>query len=124
MLGLSLLFFLVAIIASVFGYTHLMVGATEIGKILFIIFLILFFISLVLQLLKKMKFTITQNLRGRNDMLGWVLMFLIIALIAGLLGFTGLMVTATEIAKIIFFVFLVLCIVSFVIFLIRRSRLP
>jgi uncharacterized membrane protein YtjA (UPF0391 family) len=41
------------------------------------------------------------------DMLHWTLMFLIIALVAGILGFGGIAGTATGIAKILFFVFLV-----------------
>ncbi|MGE0193384.1 MAG: DUF1328 domain-containing protein [Planctomycetota bacterium] len=51
-------------------------------------------------------------------MLGWSLIFLIIALIAGALGFGIIGGTAILIAKILFFVFLVL----FVISLIRGRR--
>jgi uncharacterized membrane protein YtjA (UPF0391 family) len=40
-------------------------------------------------------------------MLHWTLMFLIIALVAGILGFGGIAGTATGIAKTLFFVFLV-----------------
>jgi uncharacterized membrane protein YtjA (UPF0391 family) len=45
-------------------------------------------------------------------MLHWALVFLVIALIAGLFGFTGIYVAAAGIAKILFFVFLLLLIVS------------
>lgn len=45
-------------------------------------------------------------------MLQWALVFLVVALIAGLLGFTSIYVAAAGIAKILFFVFLVLFIVS------------
>ena len=45
-------------------------------------------------------------------MLYWALVFLVVALVAGLLGFTGIYVAAAGIAKILFFVFLVLFIVS------------
>ena len=45
-------------------------------------------------------------------MLYWAVVFLVVALIAGLLGFTGVYVAAAGIAKILFFVFLVLFIVS------------
>lgn len=47
-----------------------------------------------------------------ENMLSWILTFLVIALIAGVLGFTGIAGAATEIAKILFFVFLVLLILS------------
>jgi uncharacterized membrane protein YtjA (UPF0391 family) len=45
-------------------------------------------------------------------MLTWSLMFLVIALIAGVLGFTAIAGTAYFAAKILFFVFLVLFVVS------------
>jgi uncharacterized membrane protein YtjA (UPF0391 family) len=45
-------------------------------------------------------------------MLHWALVFLIIALIAGVFGFTGVYLAAAGIAKILFFIFLVLLIVS------------
>jgi uncharacterized membrane protein YtjA (UPF0391 family) len=45
-------------------------------------------------------------------MLYWALVFLIIALVAGLFGFTGLYLAAAGIAKIIFFVFIVLLLIS------------
>jgi uncharacterized membrane protein YtjA (UPF0391 family) len=49
------------------------------------------------------------------DMLGWVVTFLIIALIAGILGFGGVAGASIEIAKIIFFIAVVLFLVSAVI---------
>jgi uncharacterized membrane protein YtjA (UPF0391 family) len=45
-------------------------------------------------------------------MLHWALVFLVIALIAGVLGFSGVYVAAAGIAKVLFFVFLVLFIIS------------
>jgi uncharacterized membrane protein YtjA (UPF0391 family) len=45
-------------------------------------------------------------------MFGWVVTFLIIALIAGVLGFGGLAGASIEIAKIIFFIAVVLFLVS------------
>jgi uncharacterized membrane protein YtjA (UPF0391 family) len=47
-------------------------------------------------------------------MLGWTLMFLIIALLAGVLGFTSIAGAAAGIAQILFVVFLVLFLASFV----------
>ena len=60
--------------------------------------------------------------RGRV-MLGWVVTFLIVALIAGILGFGGIAGASIEIAKIIFFIAVVLFLVSAVVSLARgRSR--
>ena len=47
-------------------------------------------------------------------MLYWALVFLVIALVAGVLGFGGVYVAAAGIAKILFFIFLVLFIVSLI----------
>ncbi|HWB09822.1 MAG TPA: DUF1328 domain-containing protein [Pirellulales bacterium] len=47
-------------------------------------------------------------------MLRWSLIFLVVALIAGVLGFWGLEGMAMWFAKVLFLVFLVLFIVSFV----------
>jgi uncharacterized membrane protein YtjA (UPF0391 family) len=56
-------------------------------------------------------------------MLGWVLTFLVVALIAGVLGFTGIAGASIEIAKIIFFIAVVLFLIS-VIFGALRGRSP
>jgi uncharacterized membrane protein YtjA (UPF0391 family) len=56
-------------------------------------------------------------------MLGWVVTFLIVALIAGILGFGGVAGASIEIAKIIFFVAIILFLVSAVVGLARgRNR--
>ena len=56
-------------------------------------------------------------------MLGWVVTFLIVALIAGLLGFGGIAGASVEIAKIIFFIAVLLFLVSAVVGLARgRSQ--
>ena len=47
-------------------------------------------------------------------MLGWALVFLIVALIAGYLGFVAMAGLAATIAKILFIVFIALLIVSFI----------
>lgn len=52
-------------------------------------------------------------------MLGWVVTFLIIALVAGILGFGGIAGASIEIAKIIFFIAVVLFLVSAIIGLAR-----
>ena len=48
MLGWSILFLIVAIIAGVFGFGGIAVAATDIARLLFVVFLILFVISLLL----------------------------------------------------------------------------
>ena len=55
-------------------------------------------------------------------MLGWVVTFLIIALVAGLLGFGGIAGASIEIAKIVFFIAIVLSAVSAVVGLMRGRR--
>jgi len=47
-------------------------------------------------------------------MLGWTLVFLIVAIIAAILGFGLVANTATLIAKILFFIFLILFIISLI----------
>jgi uncharacterized membrane protein YtjA (UPF0391 family) len=53
-------------------------------------------------------------------MLGWVVTFLIIALIAGVLGFGGIAGASIEIAKAIFFIAVILFLVSAVVGVSRR----
>jgi uncharacterized membrane protein YtjA (UPF0391 family) len=56
-------------------------------------------------------------------MFGWVVTFLIVALIAGVLGFGGVAGASIEIAKIIFFIAVVLFLISAVVGLARgRTR--
>ena len=52
-------------------------------------------------------------------MLTWALVFLIVALIAGVLGFTRIAGASIAIAKLLFFIFLVLFVASLVVHLIR-----
>ena len=47
-------------------------------------------------------------------MLRWTLIFLIIALVAGVFGFWQLQGTAMQIARILFFIFIVLFLVSLI----------
>lgn len=47
-------------------------------------------------------------------MFGWVLTFLVVALIAGVLGFGGIAGASIEIAKIIFFIAVVLFLASLI----------
>jgi uncharacterized membrane protein YtjA (UPF0391 family) len=47
-------------------------------------------------------------------MLGWIVTFLVVALIAAALGFGGIAGTAVGLAKLVFYVFLVLFLMSLV----------
>lgn len=53
MLHYAAVFFVIALIAAVFGFGGIAAGAASIAKVLFFIFLIGFVISLVLGLLKR-----------------------------------------------------------------------
>lgn len=55
MLGWAIAFFIIAIIAAVFGFGGIAAGAASIAKILFIIFLILFVLSLIFGLVRRGK---------------------------------------------------------------------
>lgn len=48
-------------------------------------------------------------------MLGWALMFFILAIVAGIFGFTGISLILTDIAKILFFIFIVLFVIALLI---------
>ena len=48
MLRWSLIFFIIAIVAAIFGFGDVAAGATSIAKVLFTIFLVLFLLSLIL----------------------------------------------------------------------------
>jgi uncharacterized membrane protein YtjA (UPF0391 family) len=56
-----------------------------------------------------------QHKRGDSTVLGWALIFFIVALISGYLGFFGLAGMAASIAKVLFLIFLVLLVVSFIV---------
>ncbi len=55
-------------------------------------------------------------------MLRWALIFLVVALIAGVLGFTSLFGAAIAIAKLLFYIFVVLFLISLVMHLVRGGR--
>jgi uncharacterized membrane protein YtjA (UPF0391 family) len=54
-LRLVILFFILALLAAVFGFTGIAVGLASVAKILFFIFLVLFLISLVTGSLRGFK---------------------------------------------------------------------
>jgi uncharacterized membrane protein YtjA (UPF0391 family) len=47
------IFFVIAIIAAVFGFGGIAAGATEIAKILFFVFLVVFVLTLLLGLFRR-----------------------------------------------------------------------
>lgn len=53
MLYWAVIFFIVAIIAAVFGFGDIAAGATSIAKILFFVFLILFVLSLITGVMRR-----------------------------------------------------------------------
>jgi len=53
MLHYAIVFFLIALVAAVFGFGGIAVGAAEIAKVLFFIFLVLFVVSLVAGLIRR-----------------------------------------------------------------------
>jgi uncharacterized membrane protein YtjA (UPF0391 family) len=55
-----------------------------------------------------------KRVSGGVLMLSWAIMFLVVALIAGILGFGFIAGTAAVIAKVLFVIFLVLFLVSFI----------
>jgi uncharacterized membrane protein YtjA (UPF0391 family) len=53
MLHYAVVFFVIALIAAVFGFGGIAAGAVEIGKILFFVFLVIAAITFVMSLLRK-----------------------------------------------------------------------
>ena len=55
MLYYAIVFFVIALVAAVFGFGGIAAGAVEIAKILFFIFLVLFVASLIFGLMRRSK---------------------------------------------------------------------
>jgi uncharacterized membrane protein YtjA (UPF0391 family) len=53
MLHYAVVFFVIALVAALFGFGGIAAGAAEIAKILFFIFLVLFVVSLIVGMLRK-----------------------------------------------------------------------
>ena len=53
MLHYAIVFFVIALIAAVFGFGGIAAGAVEIGKILFFVFLLIAAVTFVMSLLRK-----------------------------------------------------------------------
>jgi uncharacterized membrane protein YtjA (UPF0391 family) len=58
MLGFAVAFFIIAIIAAVFGFGGIAAGAASIAKILFFVFLVLFILSLIAGLFRRGRTTV------------------------------------------------------------------
>ena len=54
-------------------------------------------------------------------MLGWALVFLLVAIVAAIFGFGGIAVASAGIAKLLFFLFLVIFLVTLVMSIARRA---
>ena len=48
MLRYSAIFFIIAIVAAIFGFGNIAAGATDVARVLFFVFLVVFLISLVM----------------------------------------------------------------------------
>ena len=53
MLRYAVIFLVIALIAAVFGFGGIAAGATEIAKILFYVFLLIFVVSLIIGLTRR-----------------------------------------------------------------------
>ncbi len=53
MLHYAVVFFVIALIAAVFGFTGIAVGAAEIAKVLFFIFLVIFLVTLLFGVFRR-----------------------------------------------------------------------
>lgn len=53
MLHYAVVFFVIALIAALFGFTRIAAGAAEIAKILFLVFIVIAAVSFILSLVKK-----------------------------------------------------------------------
>lgn len=56
-------------------------------------------------------------------MLGWAVVFLVVAIIAAVFGFGGIAAGAVTIAKILFFIFLLVFIITLVMHFMQRRRI-
>jgi uncharacterized membrane protein YtjA (UPF0391 family) len=53
MLHMAAVFFVIALVAALFGFGGIAAGAVEIAKILFVIFLVMFVVTLAMGLFKR-----------------------------------------------------------------------
>ncbi|WP_322025158.1 DUF1328 domain-containing protein [Burkholderia sp. BCC1977] len=53
MLRYAIIFFIIAIVAAVFGFGGIAAGAVEIAKILFYIFVVIFLVTLLLGVVRR-----------------------------------------------------------------------
>jgi uncharacterized membrane protein YtjA (UPF0391 family) len=53
MLKWAAIFFVIALVAAVFGFGGIAAGAVEIARILFVVFLIIFLVTLIMGMMRK-----------------------------------------------------------------------
>lgn len=53
MLHYAVVFFVIALVAALLGFTGIAAGAVEIAKVLFFIFIVLFLVSLIVGLIRR-----------------------------------------------------------------------
>jgi uncharacterized membrane protein YtjA (UPF0391 family) len=53
MLGWAAAFFIIAIVAAIFGFGGIAAGAVSIAKVIFFVFLVLFLLSLIMGLVRR-----------------------------------------------------------------------
>jgi uncharacterized membrane protein YtjA (UPF0391 family) len=64
---------------------------------------------------EDVQFDDVHGQKEKSSMLYWAVIFLVVAIIAGIFGFGGISQAATGIAKILFLIFIVLFLVSLVV---------
>ena len=105
MLYYAALFFVIALIAALFGFGGVAAGAAEIAEDS-----LLHFPRTVRRFARRRTVQTRTLNAGRISMLKWALIFFLISIVAGFFGFTGVAAGAASIAKILFFIFLVIAI--------------
>lgn len=111
MLQWALIFFVISIVAAIFGFTGIAVTTAAIAKIICLVYVSLFIITLILYFTKV-------NL----SIVGWLVVFFVAALISGILAFTGTVAAIVGISTIVFYIFLILCLASFAIHFMTRPK--
>jgi uncharacterized membrane protein YtjA (UPF0391 family) len=109
MLVYAVIFFILAGLAAVFGFGGAATKFADLAKFFSLIFIILFLVSLFYT-----KLVMIKNSIGGIPILNYAVLFLILAVLAGVLGFGGLASSFIGIAKTLALIFVVLFVVSVV----------
>lgn len=111
MLQWALIFFVISIVAAIFGFTGIAVTTAAIAKIICLVYVSLFIITLILYFTKIHLSTV-----------GWLVVFFVAALITGILAFTGTVAAIVEISTVVFYIFLILSIASFAMYFMTKPK--